>query len=142
MEQGSQSARAEMKKAAGRRPHWTIAVSALAFIALMVWSVMRAANHAAPPRQTFSLVASAATFNGNNPTLQVPRGAEVEITIENKDSGAHHFIILGIEGTDTGVIQPGGSRTVKFRAATPGAYKYTCVLHLNMMSGEFIVQQR
>ena len=65
---------------------------------------------------------SATTLNVPAESLIVQAGDTVQITISNKLSTAHSFVIDGI--VDSGSISGGQSKTISFVASTPGSYLF------------------
>ena len=69
------------------------------------------------------------SYSTNGNTLAVPGealvaqvGDTIEITLINTLSTEHNFVIDGV--VDSGIIQPGASKTVSFVVNTPGTYLY------------------
>ena len=65
---------------------------------------------------------SATTLNVPAESLIVQAGDTVQITISNKLSTAHSFVIDGL--VDSGSISGGQSKTISFVASTPGSYLF------------------
>lgn len=88
-----------------------------------------------PVRKTVVLdegvVWRAFTWNGRvpGPLLVVEEGDTVEITVRNTDSITHGLSIHAANASTSpkiGNVPPGQSRTLRFRADTPGVYMYHC----------------
>jgi FtsP/CotA-like multicopper oxidase with cupredoxin domain len=56
--------------------------------------------------------------------IQVLEGDTVSLSVTNSLPGEHGFAIAGIPGSNTGVIESGGTRSVTFQAPAPGTYLY------------------
>lgn len=57
--------------------------------------------------------------------LQVPLGSVVEIRVENQGQTPHTFTIHEFDA-DTGTMDPGEERTIKFRADKVGSFEIMC----------------
>lgn len=66
--------------------------------------------------------------------LQVALGSIVEIRVENQGRAQHTFTIHQF-GADTGVLNPGDSRSVKFRADEAGLFEVMCDVPGHYQSG-------
>jgi plastocyanin len=84
---------------------------------------------------TWELVAANIKFNSTNPTIYVPVGQKVTLTIVNNDGMAHTFDIDELN-VHTGNINPGESKTVTFTMSVPATYKYYCSIHPGLMDGQ------
>ena len=73
-----------------------------------------------------------------NPTLQVPAGATLRLTVVNDEPGMQHDLAVDELGLEIGPLGTAvGSRqtaTVEL-PAQPGRYPYVCKLHAQMMRG-------
>jgi len=88
-----------------------------------------------------------AVFVGNK--LRVPFGQSAKIDVTNKDGQVHNLRIAGFDGAyqteDDGVTEPdpiegGGSGTLEFAPAVPGAYTFRCDYHPGSMGGQVVVE--
>jgi len=86
-------------------------------------------------------------FHGNK--LRVSFGRSVKIDVTNKDGEAHNLRIAGFDGVyqteDDAVTTPdridgGGSGSLDFSPAVPGAYTFHCDYHPATMGGRVIVE--
>lgn len=95
-----------------------------------------------PTAQRILLRAEAGKFNGSNPTLEVRRGAPVEITVRNDEPAAipHDFALVGLDLRTPKPLQPGESATLRFTPSRSGEFAYTCTLHPGLMDGRLIVR--
>lgn len=66
--------------------------------------------------------------------LRVPLGSVVEIRVENQGQIPHTFTIHRFEA-DTGVLEPGESKNVKFRANEAGGFEIMCDVPGHYQSG-------
>ncbi len=79
-------------------------------------------------------------------TLEVPAGAEVSLTLDNKDTVQHSFALLESEGSEDELFEGQrfagpSSLTYEFTAPTdPGTYHFQCDVHPAAMQGDFVVQ--
>ncbi|HVP22697.1 MAG TPA: cupredoxin domain-containing protein [Conexivisphaerales archaeon] len=84
---------------------------------------------------TWELVAANIKYNSTNPTIYVPVGQKVTLTIVNNDGMAHTFDIDELN-IHTGTINPGESKTVTFTMTSASSYKYYCSIHPGLMDGQ------
>jgi plastocyanin len=66
--------------------------------------------------------------------LKVPLGSVVEIRVENQGSAPHTFTIHQFDA-DTGVLNPGESKAIKFRADEAGTFEIMCDVPGHYQSG-------
>jgi plastocyanin len=77
--------------------------------------------------------------------IEAPSGSRVTVTFRNTDTSptfGHDWVLEGVEGAATDVIQPGQSDTVEFDAPAPGEYAFYCSVpgHRDRgMQGTFVV---
>ncbi|MCL4437057.1 MAG: cupredoxin domain-containing protein [Thaumarchaeota archaeon] len=88
---------------------------------------------------TITLTAENIKFNGTNPTITVKANTQVTITVNNKDSMPHNFIIQGVTGGSTNLLSPGQSGQVTV-TLPPGTYKYYCSVHPGQMDGQIVAK--
>ena len=88
---------------------------------------------------TWELVAANIKYNSTNPTIYVPVGAKITLTIVNNDGMTHTFDIDELN-IHTGNILPGASKTVTFTMSAPATYKYYCSIHPGLMDGQVIAE--
>lgn len=79
-------------------------------------------------------------------TITVPRGAQVTINFQNKDSGVPHNFAAYTDSSAATAIYKGqivngpGSATYTFTAPSqPGTYFFRCDVHPTTMTGQLIV---
>jgi plastocyanin len=84
---------------------------------------------------SWTLVAAQIKYNTTNPTIYVPVGATVSLTIINNDGMIHTFDIDELN-VHTGNILPGQSKTVTFTMSSATSYKYYCSIHPGLMDGQ------
>ncbi len=83
---------------------------------------------------SWTLIALNIKFNVTNPTIYVPVGEKVTVTIINQDGMAHTFDIDALN-IHTGNINPGQTVTVTFTMTTATTYTYYCSIHPGLMDG-------
>lgn len=88
---------------------------------------------------TWQLVAANIKYNATNPTIYVPVGQKVTLTIINNDGMAHTFDIDELN-VHTGTINPGQSKTVTFTMNAAATYRYYCSIHPGLMDGQVVAQ--
>lgn len=81
--------------------------------------------------------------------LRVPFGQSATIDVTNRDTLVHNLRIAGFDGqyqteddavTDPDPIPGGGSGTLSFSPAVPGAYTFRCDYHPGTMGGQVVVE--
>jgi plastocyanin len=82
-------------------------------------------------------------------TVEAPAGAEVEVTLDNKDSQPHNFV--AVEGQDASgkplnspdkIAESGQKVKYTFTSpAKPGEYFFYCALHPAQMTGKLVVTE-
>ena len=88
---------------------------------------------------TINLTAENIKFNATNPTVTVKANTPVTFNIVNKDTAPHNFIIEGVSGGSTNLINQGQSAQVTV-TLQPGTYKYHCSVHPNQMDGQIVAK--
>ncbi len=76
-------------------------------------------------------------------TITVPANSTVELTFTNNDQIGHDFVVEGIEGAATNVIDNGESETIIFEVGGPESLKFFCSVpghRGNGMEGDFIIE--
>ena len=63
-----------------------------------------------------------------NPTLHVPEGAVVQITLVNGEGAEHDIALPELHVASQRVVGPGASSTLVFRAADIGTFAYFCTV--------------
>jgi nitrite reductase (NO-forming) len=63
-----------------------------------------------------------------NPTLQVPAGAAVAITLINGDAGEHDLVVPDFQAASARLRATGAQTTLQFTADKPGTFPYFCTL--------------
>jgi heme/copper-type cytochrome/quinol oxidase subunit 2 len=120
-----------------------VVIGAFLVILLGITSATYATLYLVPPQApstaivvstTWELVAANIKFNGTNPTIYVPVGQEVTLTIVNSDAMAHTFDIDELN-IHTGTINPGQTVMVTFTMASATSYTYYCSIHPGLMDG-------
>ena len=98
-----------------------------------------------PVTNTFTLVAESLRFDKRS--VAVGSGAQVSVTLENKDSGTLHNVAFytsraASQTIHKGELFPGPmAKTETFTApSAPGSYFFRCDAHPDTMTGTFIVQ--
>jgi plastocyanin len=92
------------------------------------------ANGTALARPPISLSVAASGIYPVNPafdpaTLSATTGSRVNLTFSNGDSlpiNGHNWVLEGVEGAETAVINPGETVSIEFIAPAPGEYAYFC----------------
>lgn len=80
-----------------------------------------------------------------NPTLHVPAGARVEITLINGDGMRHDLTVDGFDVATSRFRDAGGSETLTFIANRSGEFEYFCSVPLHHeagMRGTLVVEER
>jgi plastocyanin len=88
---------------------------------------------------TWQLVAANIKYNSTNPSIYVPVGQKVTLTVVNNDGMAHTFDVDELN-IHTGTINPGQSKTVTFTMNTAASYRYYCSIHPGLMDGQLVAQ--
>lgn len=88
---------------------------------------------------TLTLIAENIKFNTTNPTFTVPVSQPVQIHVVNKDTVPHNFIIEGVPGASTNLLNSGDSQTITVTFDKTGTYKYYCSVHPGLMDGQIQV---
>ena len=86
-----------------------------------------------------TLISENVKFNGTNPTVTVKANTPVTFTIVNKDSPPHNFIIEGVAGGSTNLINQGQSEQLTV-TLQPGTYEYYCSVHPGQMEGQIVAK--
>lgn len=95
-------------------------------------------------------------FDGQSPgpTIRVPLGREVRLTLVNNDSLQHDVWVVAADerppylqpvfrGAKTGMLNSGEQQEIRFVPDRPGVFKYVCTVpgHDDGMVGQFVVEQ-
>ncbi len=77
-------------------------------------------------------------------TVTIPANKPITLTVKNDGQAVHTWTLIDKQGftgtTDTGVMNPGESKTITFTATKPGTYKFHCAVHPTEMTGTIVVQ--
>ncbi|WP_342675745.1 cupredoxin domain-containing protein [Methanofollis sp. UBA420] len=99
-----------------------------------------------PPAEPVTIALTAENLAFDRSTIEVPAGAKVTITFENKDSGVQHNFAVYETSAAEDVIFKGdlvtgpGTATYTFTAPSePGTYFFRCDPHATRMRGDFVV---
>ncbi|WP_067050324.1 plastocyanin/azurin family copper-binding protein [Methanofollis ethanolicus] len=99
-----------------------------------------------PPAGPVALTLTAEDFAFDRSTIEVPAGAKVTITFENRDPGVEHNVAFYETSAAEDVIFKGdlvtgpGTATYTFTAPSePGTYFFRCDPHATRMRGDFVV---
>lgn len=63
--------------------------------------------------------------------VEVPSGASVTVVFANQDTApfnGHNWVVDGVEGAATDVIDPGQTAEITFTAPAPGEYRVSCTV--------------
>lgn len=100
-----------------------------------------------PPAQEIVLVARGMAFRelsdpGTvNPTLPLPAGRRVRLTLRNEEVGVTHNFAIPAWRVDTGSVAGPGETHVEFVVPrTKGREAYQCTPHATMMHGGIVVE--
>lgn len=95
------------------------------------------------------------TYDGQSPgpTIKVPLGATVKLTLLNPDAVQHDWMVVeadegapyltpAIEGARTKILATDEQQTITFVANRSGTFKYVCTVpgHDALMYGSFVVE--
>ncbi len=88
---------------------------------------------------TIRITADNIKFNGTNPTITVKADQPVTFVVVNEENIPHNFIIEGVAGGSTTLLNAGQTEevTVTLKA---GTYKYYCSIHPGQMDGQIIAK--
>lgn len=94
-----------------------------------------------PPSNTAQVVVK--DFEFSPKTVEVQKNAEVTITVKNEGNVAHTFTVydgsdftVPIPGSDSGLIAPGTTGTVKVSLPGNAIWAFRCEVHPTQMEGE------
>ena len=71
----------------------------------------------------------------DNPTLQVPAGAVVQVTLVDGDGAEHNIAVPDFNASSDHVLAKGASTVIVFRADKAGTYAYFCELPGHRQAG-------
>ena len=127
----------------GRR-RFALVVGAAGVLGLLaLWPLLADTT---PARLEVQLVARDMAFHldghaSSNPTIHVPVGADVRVTLQNQDAGMTHDFAVPELGVAIRLLKRGDAGFVTFRAPDrPGTYQYVCNPHAQMMAGTLRVE--
>lgn len=89
---------------------------------------------------------TAANVEFDKDTLEVPAGAEVSLTLDNRDTVEHSFSLYETAESDEALFEgprfEGPSFLIyEFSAPdAPGTYQFRCGVHPAVMTGDFVVE--
>ncbi len=89
--------------------------------------------------RTIVVVAENMMFNSTNPTIVVAPGEMIRLVFRNEDAGMKHDLAIPELGIRTGVLEPGETAVLEFRAPEKDFFEYLCSLHPVSMRGFFAV---
>ncbi len=120
----------------------TLAIAAVALLALGSLHAAPGPADAAPPAQSFTIKAHKYAFEPSR--IEVVAGTPVTLTLVAEDR-AHGFICKGL-GIAKVVFEPGKNGTVSFTAEKPGTYEFRCAKWCGFghgrMRGEIVVREK
>ncbi len=78
-------------------------------------------------------------------TLTVAADKPITVTVKNEGQAVHTWTVLDATGAsgqkiDSGILQPGDTKTVTFTITKPGTYKFDCSVHPTEMTGTLVVK--
>jgi plastocyanin len=130
-----------------RSRSFTRAAAALAIGSVLAVSVLGFGAHATPasadPAMWLTEVSTDNAFS--QPSLSVPAGADIWLTLQNDGQALHNWRVLGAkqpDGSDIGtkLLSAGQNHTIGFVISEPGTYTFLCDVHPVDMRGTLIVQ--